>query len=93
MIDDERRIESEPALPARRLARELAMKFWSNDIVSARLATETLLTGLRASKYATEKTDGKLVYSVSDPNYVQLYVEHEYKDGIDRVVIAWQGNF
>jgi hypothetical protein len=75
------------------LARELTMKFWSNDIVSARLATETLLAGLSASKYTTEKADGKLVYSVSDPNYVQLYVEHEYKNGIDRVVIAWQGNF
>jgi hypothetical protein len=61
--------------------------------VSARLATETLLAGLSASKYTTEKADGKLVYSVSDPNYVQLYVEHEYKNGIDRVVIAWQGNF
>jgi hypothetical protein len=75
------------------LARELAMKFWSNDIVSERLATETLLTGLSTSKYTTEEADGRLLYSVSDPNYVQLYVEHEYKDGIDRVVVAWQGNF
>ncbi len=33
MIDDERRIESEPALPARRLARELAMKvFFEADL-------------------------------------------------------------
>ena len=33
MIDDERRIESEPALPARRLARELAMKvFFESDL-------------------------------------------------------------
>jgi hypothetical protein len=88
------------ALPAPRsreqvfaLARELAMKLWSNDIVSARLATDALLAGLNGSKYTTERVDEKVLYSVSDPNYVQLYVEHEYGDGIDRVVIAWQGNF
>jgi hypothetical protein len=75
------------------LARELATRFWSNDIVSARLATKTLLAGLDESNYTEERIDGKRLYSVADPNYVQLYVEHEYKDGTDRVVIAWQGNF
>lgn len=75
------------------LARELATRFWSNDIVSARLASETLLTALSNSKYMTEKLNGKVSFSVSDPSYVQLYIEHEYKDGVDRVVLAWQGNF
>ena len=75
------------------LARELATKFWSNDIVSARRATKTLLAGLSKSKYTIEKINGAELFSVSDPGYVELYVEHEYKDGIDRVAIAWQGNF
>jgi len=75
------------------LARELTLRFWSNDIVSAKLASETLLNGLSDSKYTIEKKDGKELFSVSDPAYVQLYVEHEYRDGIDRVEIAWQGNF
>jgi hypothetical protein len=75
------------------LARELATKFWSNDIVSARRATEALVSGLSGSEYTTESTEGKVLYSVPDPGYVELCVEHEYRDGIDRVVIAWQGNF
>jgi hypothetical protein len=75
------------------LARELATKFWSNDIVSARRATEALVTGLSGSTYTTERMEEKVLYSVPDPGYVELCVEHEYRDGIDRVVIAWQGNF
>jgi hypothetical protein len=75
------------------LARELALKFWSNDIVSARLATETLLAGLDGSKYTVEKTNGRALFSVPSPYYVELYVAHEYKEGIDRVEIGWQGNF
>ena len=75
------------------LARELAAKFWSNDIVSARLATKTLISGLEGSKYTTAKSDGRTTFAVQDPNYVQLYIEHEYGDGVDRVTIAWQGNF
>jgi hypothetical protein len=75
------------------LARELALRFWSNDIVSARLATKTLLAGLDGSKYTVEKTNGRTLFSVLSPSYVELYVEHEYKEGIDRVEIGWQGNF
>ena len=75
------------------LARELATKFWSNDIVSAKLAAETLISGIYGSKYSTKKANGKSIFAVSDPGYVQLYVEHEYISGIDSVVIAWQGNF
>ena len=75
------------------LARELALRFWSNDIVSARLATKTLLAGLEGSKYIVEKTNGRTLFSVLSPSYVELYVEHGYKDGIDRVELGWQGNF
>ena len=75
------------------LARELSVRFWSNEIVSERRAAEALLAGLRASKYTTEESNGKMFYSISDPGYVELCIEHEYRDGIDHVVIAWQGNF
>jgi hypothetical protein len=75
------------------LARELATRFWSNDIVSARRATEALVSGLTEATYTTERVGGKVLYSVPDPGYVELSVEHEYQDGLDRVVIAWQGNF
>jgi hypothetical protein len=75
------------------LARELALRFWSNDIVSAWLATETLLDGIDGSKYTVEKTNGRTLFSVPSHSYVELYVEHEYIDGIDRVEIGWQGNF
>ena len=61
--------------------------------MSARLATKTLLAGLDDSKYTVEKTNGRTLFSVLSPFYVELYVEHEYKDGIDRVEIRWQGNF
>lgn len=75
------------------LARELALRFWSNDIVSARQASKALQAGLDGSKYNIEKTNGRTLFSVLSPSYVELYVEHEYKDGIDRVEIGWQGNF
>ena len=75
------------------LARELALRFWSNDIVSANRATETLLAGLDGTKYTVEKRNGRMLFSVLSPSYVELYVEHEYKDGIDRVEIGWQGHF
>jgi len=75
------------------LVRELALRFWSNDIVTARRATETLLAGLDGSNYIVEKTDGRTLFSVRSPSYVELYVAHEYKHGIDRVEIGWQGNF
>jgi hypothetical protein len=75
------------------LARELTLRFWSNDIVSARRATKTLLAGIDGSKYTVEKMNGRTVFSVPSTAYVELYVEHEYKDGIDRVEIGWQGNF
>jgi hypothetical protein len=75
------------------LARELALRFWSNDIVSAWLATKTLLDGIDGSKYTVEKTNRRTLFSVPSHSYVELYVEHEYIDGIDRVEIGWQGNF
>ncbi len=75
------------------LAKDLAERFWSNKHVAARLATETLLSGLSAERFEIERWDGATTYSVRDPNYVQLYVEHSYSDGADRVTIAWQGNF
>ena len=75
------------------LVREMALRFWSNDIVSARQATETLLNGIDGSEYTVEKMNGKILITVLSPSYVQLYVEHEYKDGIDSVEIGWQGNF
>jgi hypothetical protein len=75
------------------LARELALMFWSNDIVSARLATKTLLAGLDGATYIVEETNGRILFSVLSSSYVELHVEHEYKDGIDRVEISWQGNF
>jgi hypothetical protein len=75
------------------LAKDLAERFWSNELVSARRATEALVSGLYGSSFTTQERDGQISFNVSDPSYVELYVEHEYANGVDRVRIAWQGNF
>jgi hypothetical protein len=75
------------------LARALAERFWSNQYVFERQATETLLTALSAQRFGIEHWNGATTYSIRDPHYVELYVEHSYSDGADRVTIAWQGNF
>jgi hypothetical protein len=75
------------------LARDLATQFWSNKEVSERLATETLVKALQSGRFYVETVEGKKLFQVNDPNFVQLYVEHEYKDGVDTIAIGWQGNF
>lgn len=75
------------------LARDLATRLWSNKEVSERLATETLTNALQGGRFSVETVEGKKLFQVNDPNFVQLYVEHEYKDGVDTIAIGWQGNF
>lgn len=75
------------------LAKELAERFWNNKEVRDNTATETLLSGLFEKRFEVEQMNGSTIYSVSDEAYVELYVEHSYADGIDKVTIAWQGNF
>jgi hypothetical protein len=75
------------------VAKALAERFWSNKHVGARLATATLRSGLSAQRFEIERLNGVTTYSIRDPHYVELYVEHSYADGADRVTIAWQGNF
>jgi hypothetical protein len=75
------------------LAKALAERFWSNQYVVERQATETLVSGLAGQRFEIEHWNGTTTYSIRDPHYVELYVEHSYSDGADRVSIAWQGNF
>ena len=75
------------------LAKDLAERFWSNKHVAASLATEALLFGLSTQRFEIERLNGTTIYSVRDSHYVELYVEHSYMDGVDSVIIAWQGNF
>jgi hypothetical protein len=75
------------------LARQLAKQFWNNDIVAANAASDALMSGINSGKYIAEPQAEGTTYSVDNEGYVQLYVRHEFKDGIDRVTIAWQGNF
>lgn len=75
------------------VAKELAERFWSNEFVRERLATDTLLAGLKESRFTIEKDKQRATFYVRDPNYVELYVEHTYANGTDQVTIAWQGNF
>jgi hypothetical protein len=75
------------------VARELAKRFWSPDPVGADLAANALIAGLDDSTFAIATQDRRTTYSVADPSYVQLHVEHEFVDGVDRVTIVWQGNF
>jgi hypothetical protein len=49
--------------------------------------------GLAGQRFEIEHWNGTTTYSIRDPHYVELYVEHSYSDGADRVTIAWQGNF
>jgi len=75
------------------LAKHLAERFWSGKQVSAGTATDALVTGLSTAAFTVDVNDGRTSFHVRDPGYVQLYVEHEFKDGVDKVTIAWQGNF
>jgi len=75
------------------LAKAMAERYWGNSQVSARLASETLVAGLTSSRFTVEVRSGTTTYNVSDPSYVQLYVDHSFSSGIDRVSIAWQGEF
>jgi hypothetical protein len=71
------------------LARELAVRLWSNPAVSARSATNALLRGLHG-RVEPEQHDGKTIYNVKDPLYSQLFITHEYQGGEDRVTLGWQ---
>jgi hypothetical protein len=75
------------------VAKDLAERFWSNQYVAEDLATEALVSALSAQRFEIERLNGATSYNIRDPHYVQLYVEHSYSDGADRVTIAWQGNY
>ena len=75
------------------LARDLSARFWRNTEVSGDAAAEALTRATERAEFVVEQSGSRTVFNVADPGYVQLYVEHEYINGIDRVVIAWQGHF
>jgi hypothetical protein len=71
------------------LARELAVRLWSNPAVGARSATNALLRGLHG-QIDPQQQAGKTIYNVKDPLYSELYISHEFQDGEDRVILGWQ---
>lgn len=76
------------------LARKLSQRFWNNGVVPAsRIATEALQKALNQHEYTVIQVEGMTVYSIQENVYSQLVIEHEYKNGIDRVSISWVGNF
>ena len=76
------------------LARKLSQRFWINAVVpSSRIATEALERALKQSEYTVIKVEGRTVFSIQEQVYTQLFIEHEYNDGVDRVSISWVGNF
>jgi hypothetical protein len=75
------------------LARELATRFWGNNLISQPLAAETLARALDKAAFSVESAGGRTLFRLEDPAYVEFYIEHVYKAGVDRVVVSWQGNF
>jgi len=76
------------------LARQLAEQFWNNKATRVEpLAAEALVRALEQATFTERQRLSSALYEVNDPSYVQLYVEHSYDNGIDRVAIAWQGNY
>jgi hypothetical protein len=69
------------------VAMELASTYWDEADAAA------LNAGLKDVRYKKEQTDGKVYYNVRHDDYFEFYVEHEYKDGVDRIAIAWGRNF
>ena len=71
------------------IARNLARKYWHWD----NLVVQTMVTNLDRSSFTTETVEGKTIYRIHDPTYAEFYIEHEYKDGTDRISVAWMGNY
>ncbi|MHB8772760.1 MAG: hypothetical protein ACYC7J_17335 [Syntrophales bacterium] len=69
------------------VAVELAAKYWEKP------DREDLVSGLTESRFTAEEMNGKTFYHVRREFYSAFYVEHEYRNGIDRVAIAWSRNF
>ncbi len=75
------------------LARELATRFWDNDLVSAGVASSALVTGLANGTFTVQKGDDGETFLVQEPGYIQLYVQHQFENRTDRVSIGWQAAF
>jgi hypothetical protein len=74
-----------------RVAIELAERFWMNDILPTEAAARVLIDALRSGGIREEQGEGTKFFHVNDPHSLQLFVAHEFADGIDRVSIHWQG--
>ena len=75
-------------------ARRLAEKFWNKDLIGGNsIALSALTDGLNKGAVEVSTVRDPTYYKVRHPNFVELYVAHEYKDGWDTVSIGWQGNF
>jgi hypothetical protein len=74
-----------------RVALELAETFWSNDVLPTRTPARFLIGEIKAARFKEEQGEGTMFYHVTDPDSQQLFVAHEFADGLDRVSIHWQG--
>ena len=75
------------------LAHELSMRFWSEEPVSERLVTDALADAILHSRYTVERDGSRTTFNFNHPGFVQLNIQHEYAEAIDRVVVVWQGAF
>jgi len=75
------------------LARELAKRYWCDEIIGDSFAQDVLVTSLEKSEYSVEQEDRRTFFHIHHHAFVELYVEHEFDSGEDRVSIAWQGNW
>jgi hypothetical protein len=75
------------------VARELATRYWDNDIVAARAASRALVSGLASGMFIVQADEHGEMILVQEPGYIQIYLQHGYENGTDRVTIGWQAAF
>ena len=75
------------------MARELATRYWDNEVVSAGAAASALITSLVNGQFDVESGADGETFLVQEPGYVHIYVQHRFGDGTDQVSIGWQAAF
>ena len=65
-------------------------KFWRREFIGSAHAATALASAIANIDFTVERfTDGE-IYHVNNPAFVQLYVEHHFRNGADTITVVYQ---
>lgn len=71
----------------------LAERFWTRELIGNSLELEVLKESIQRNRLIKEESNGETVFNIRHEAFVEFYIKHTYKDGLDTVSVAWQGNW